>query len=133
MDGVFQSILRNIFVNQPLDQMNCEPCQLGGKAMAGDEAAQRLGDLPDWRITQDHGVDTLVREFRLPGWGGAMAFANRVAALADEQDHHPAMFVEWGRVTLYWWTHKIGGLHQNDFIMAARSDALAREMTLAGD
>ena len=120
-------------MSDSLGQMNCEPCRVGGKTVTGAEAEELLGDLPGWRIVQEQGVDKLVREFRMPGWEGAMAFSNRIAKLADEQDHHPAMLVEWGRVTLFWWTHKIGGLHRNDFIMAAKSDSLAREMTEAGD
>jgi hypothetical protein len=66
-----------------------------------------------------------------PSWptrGGArdaLAFTNRVGALAEEEGHHPALLTEWGRVTVTWWTHLIRGLHRNDFIMAAKTDALA--------
>ena len=118
-------------MNQPLEQMSCEPCRVGGKTVTGAEAAELLRDLPGWRLVREQEIDRLVGEFRFPDWNGAMAFSNRIAALANEQDHHPAMRVEWGRVTLQWWTHKIGGLHRNDFIMAAKSDALAKEMTEA--
>jgi 4a-hydroxytetrahydrobiopterin dehydratase len=54
----------------------------------------------------------------------AMDFTNRAAQLANEEDHHPAILTEWGKVTVTWWTHKIKGLHQNDFIMAAKTDQL---------
>ena len=118
-------------MNQPLEQMSCEPCRVGGKTVTGAEAAELLRDLPGWRLVREQEIDRLAGEFRFPDWNGAMAFSNRIAALANEQDHHPAMLVEWGRVTLQWWTHKIGGLHRNDFIMAAKSDALAKEMTEA--
>ena len=58
---------------------------------------------------------------------GALAFTNRVGALAEREGHHPALLTEWGRVTVTWWTHKIRGLHRNDFIMAAKTDALVAE------
>jgi len=63
----------------------------------------------------------------LPELADALAFTNRVGALAEAEGHHPALLTEWGRVTVTWWTHKIRGLHRNDFIMAAKTDALAAE------
>ena len=71
------------------------------------------------------GVKQLQRVFRFRNFQAALAFTNRVGALAEAQGHHPLLITEWGRVTVCWWTHKIGGLHLNDFIMAARTDTLA--------
>jgi pterin-4a-carbinolamine dehydratase len=67
------------------------------------------------------------RAFEFPSFADALAFTNRVGALAEKEGHHPALLTEWGRVTVTWWTHKIRGLHRNDFIMAAKTDALAAE------
>ena len=69
-------------------------------------------------------ADSLTRQFKFKNFVQALAFANRVGDLAEQQDHHPAILVEWGRVTVSWWTHVIGGLHQNDFISAAKTDQL---------
>jgi 4a-hydroxytetrahydrobiopterin dehydratase len=81
--------------------------------------------LPEWDLREYDGVPRLVRRFRFPDFAGAMAFAVDVGAAAEAQDHHPRLVVEWGAVTVSWWTHKIRGLHRNDFIMAARTDAIA--------
>jgi 4a-hydroxytetrahydrobiopterin dehydratase len=74
----------------------------------------------------------LVRTFRFPNFREALAFTDRVGALAEAEGHHPALLTEWGTVTVFWWTHKIHGLHRNDFIMAAKTDALAREAGAGG-
>ena len=67
---------------------------------------------------------TLERAFAFPNFVDALAFTNKVSALAESESHHPALLTEWGKVTVTWWTHKIGGLHRNDFIMAAKTDQL---------
>lgn len=87
-----------------------------------------LDALPEWEISRVGAVDQLVRVFRWKNFSEALAFANEVAVLAETNNHHPALLVEWGRTTVSWWTHSLGGLHQNDFIMAARCDVLYHEM-----
>ena len=69
-------------------------------------------------------MDHLERVFQFPDFAQALAFTNRVGALAEEEGHHPALLTEWGKVTVAWWTHAIGGLHRNDFIMAAKTDQI---------
>jgi 4a-hydroxytetrahydrobiopterin dehydratase len=66
----------------------------------------------------------LEREFKFKNFKQALAFANQVAELAEAEFHHPAILLEWGKVTVTWWTHAIKGLHKNDFICAAKTDAL---------
>jgi 4a-hydroxytetrahydrobiopterin dehydratase len=88
------------------------------------EEAELRPQIPDWERREVDGVPRLERTFRFPDFAAALAFTDRVGALAEEQGHHPALLTEWGRVTVSWWTHKIGGLHRNDFVMAARTDAL---------
>lgn len=75
-------------------------------------------------MREREGIPRLERAFRFPDFAGAMDFARRVGAAAEAADHHPSLLVEWGRVTVSWWTHKIRGLHRNDFVMAAKTDAL---------
>ena len=67
-------------------------------------------------------IERLERVFRFKDFAGALGFANRVGALAEAENHHPAILVEWGRTTVTWWTHKVRGLHRNDFFMAAKTD-----------
>ena len=68
--------------------------------------------------------------FRFDDFAKALAFTNALGQLAEEEDHHPALLTEWGRVTVTWWTHKIRGLHRNDFVMAAKADELYRRLSL---
>jgi 4a-hydroxytetrahydrobiopterin dehydratase len=81
--------------------------------------------IPDWQVVERDGIPRLERVFKFPNFAAALAFTDRVGALAEAEGHHPALLTEWGRVTVTWWTHKIGGLHRNDFIMAAKTDRLA--------
>ena len=71
------------------------------------------------------GIRRLERVFRLKDFAQALAFTNKVGAIAEAEGHHPALLTQWGSVTVTWWTHKIRGLHRNDFIMAAKTDRLA--------
>ena len=92
------------------------------------ETAAMLAGLPEWSVENESGVDRLVRAFRFETFALALAFTNAVGEAAEEQGHHPRIVTEYGRVTVSWWTHFLGGLHRNDFIMAARTDALAQEI-----
>lgn len=105
----------------------CEPCRADAPRLTGAEADELMRSLPKWRRSRDGGVENLVRRLKFRDFGTALAFTVELGRLAEEADHHPAVTTEWGRVTVRWWTHRIGGLHINDFIMAARTDALAGE------
>lgn len=109
---------------ESLSRMPCEACRQGSPMVTDAEKAEFLPQIPEWRIETEDGVDQLVRVFEFPDFARALDFTNRVGAAAEEEQHHPALLTEWGRVTVRWWTHKIGGLHRNDFILAARSDEL---------
>jgi 4a-hydroxytetrahydrobiopterin dehydratase len=91
------------------------------------EVEQWLQQLPGWEVLEREGVPQLERTFKFADFAQALAFTNRVGQLAEEKDHHPTMVTEWGKVTVTWWTHSVGGLHQNDFVMAARTDELYEE------
>ena len=105
--------------------LTCEACQRGAPLATAEEREEFLPQIPEWSIVEREGIERLERVFKFPDFAAALAFTNRVGEIAEEQGHHPALLTEWGRVTVTWWTHKIRGLHRNDFVMAARTDALA--------
>ena len=104
----------------------CEACQPGSPKVTDAEVAELKPEIPDWELTEVNGVPRLRRTFKVAGWMPAVRLTNAIAALADEADHHPQIRLEWGKVTVSWWTHAIKGLHRNDFIMAARTDEAAQ-------
>jgi 4a-hydroxytetrahydrobiopterin dehydratase len=114
-----------------LSTERCVACRRDSPRVTEPEIAQLKPQIPDWRQVERDGIPRLERVFELPSFAEALAFTNRVGALAEEEGHHPAILTEWGRVTVAWWTHKIRGLHRNDFIMAAKTDALAAEAARA--
>jgi 4a-hydroxytetrahydrobiopterin dehydratase len=81
--------------------------------------------VPDWTLVERENMQRLERVFRLRDYAEALSFMNRVGALAEAEGHHPAILTEWGQMTVALWTHKIRGLHRNDFVMAAKIDSLA--------
>lgn len=110
-----------------LSAERCVACRRDSPHVAEAERAGLLGQIPGWHLVERDGIPRLERVFRVPSFVEALALTNRIGALAEEEGHHPALLTEWGRVTVTWWTHKIRGLHRNDFIMAAKTDALAGE------
>ena len=102
----------------------CEACRPDSPRVTDAEAQELLRELTDWGIVEQQGVQRLQRVFRFKDFVSALAFTNEVGRIAEEAQHHPLLITEWGRVTVQWWTHAIGGLHRNDFILAARSDQL---------
>lgn len=103
------------------------PCRQGAPRVTDEELATLKADVPDWRVIERDGERRLERRFEFPDFKSALDFTNKVGDIAEAEGHHPALLTEWGRVTVTWWTHKIGGLHRNDFIMAAKTDELAGE------
>jgi len=86
------------------------------------EIEDLLHQVPQWQVREVDGMKRLERTFKFKNFTQALEFTNKVGAIAEEEDHHPRIVTEWGRVNLQWWTHIIGGLHKNDFIMAAKTD-----------
>ena len=111
----------------PLSTERCAACRSDSPRVTEAETAELSREIPDWHRVERDGIPRLERAFQFPSFLAALDFANRVGALAEEHGHHPALLTEWGRVTVTWWTHAIGGLHRNDFVMAAKTDALAVE------
>ncbi|MBY5922161.1 4a-hydroxytetrahydrobiopterin dehydratase [Ferrimonas balearica] len=110
-----------------LSKMTCEACQAGAPKVSDEELATLMKELPDWAAPVKEGVLQLERVYRFKNFKQAWAFSNKVAEMAEAEFHHPGILLEWGKVTVTWWTHAIGGLHKNDFIMAAKTDALLEE------
>jgi 4a-hydroxytetrahydrobiopterin dehydratase len=104
---------------------SCVPCRGGVPPLAAAEAERLLHQTPGWTLAE--GGTRLRRAFEFRDFVEAMRFVNRVADLAEEQGHHPDIAIHWNRVDLTLWTHKIGGLHENDFILAARIQRLLEE------
>ena len=109
---------------EELTQMVCEACRFGAPTVTDEEMAQFKPQVPDWQIQEVDGIKRLVRVFPFKNFVDALAFTNKVGTIAEEMEHHPALLTEWGKTTVAWWTHKIKGLHKNDFIMAAKTDQL---------
>ena len=107
---------------EALTGMHCEACQRGAPTVTDAEMRELLPQIPEWEVEVEDDIPRLVRTFTFPDFASALAFTVRVGEIAEEEQHHPAILTEWGSVTVLWWTHKIRGLHQNDFIMAARTD-----------
>ncbi len=102
----------------------CEACQIGAPRVEGEERNLLGRKIPDWGLREVDGIERLSRSFKFENYERAVRFTNQVADLAESEDHHPALLLEWGRVTVEWWTHKIEGLHRNDYICAAKTDEL---------
>ena len=95
--------------------------------MTDAEAAELHRQVPDWELIEVDGIKRLRRVFSADDFAQALEFTNAVGELAEAEGHHPALLTEWGSTTVTWWTHKIRGLHRNDFIMAAKTDELQQQ------
>jgi 4a-hydroxytetrahydrobiopterin dehydratase len=100
----------------------CVACRGGEPTLTDSEISELHPQVIDWQIKEVDVVKRLERVFKLKNFVEAIAFTNKIGVIAEEEDHHPLIITEWGRVTVQWWTHKIKGLHKNDFIMAAKTD-----------
>ena len=105
-----------------LASMTCKPCRGGVPPLDHAEIDRYLDDLGgEWSVVDDHHLE---KEYRFENFREALAFVNRVGELAEEVGHHPDIELRWGRVKLTIFTHKIDGLHESDFVFAAKADRL---------
>jgi len=111
------------FMNE-LVQLQISPVAANTPGLTELEIGQLIKKLPGWETHKKNGELRLEKSFQFEDFSQALTFTNRVGKLANEEDHHPAILTEWGKVTVTWWTHKIKGLHKNDFIMAAKTEQL---------
>jgi 4a-hydroxytetrahydrobiopterin dehydratase len=107
-----------------LADMHCIRVSEDTPRLANKEIAQALEGLSGWQAYEKDGEPRLEKTYKFEDFNQAMIFTNLIAQTANQEDHHPAILTEWGKVTVTWWTHRIHGLHQNDFIMAAKTDKL---------
>ena len=106
------------------ENQTCTACRPDAPKVSDAQLAEFLNQHPDWAIVDAADVPKLQRVFPFKNFVMALAFTNQIGDMAEAENHHPAITTEWGRVTVQWWTHKIKGLHENDLIAAAKTDAL---------
>lgn len=107
-----------------LEKKHCVPCEGKEAPIAPEELQRQLSYIPEWNVADDSGTPKLVRVFTFKNFKDALDFTVRVGQLAESEGHHPALLTEWGKVTVSWWTHAIGGIHLNDVIMATKTEKL---------
>jgi 4a-hydroxytetrahydrobiopterin dehydratase len=108
-----------------LAERQCVPCKGGVSALKGGDLARLAGELGGgWQVVAEHQLE---KEYRFRDFREALAFTNQVGALAEAQGHHPDIYLAWGKVKLTIWTHKISGLTESDFVLAAKADQLTAQ------
>ena len=107
-----------------LTQLKCVACRGGEPTLTDSEIAELHPQISEWQVKDVDGIERLERVFKFKNFVQALDFTNKVGVIAEEEDHHPLIVTEYGRVTVNWWTHVVKGLHKNDFIMAAKTDQL---------
>ena len=108
-----------------LASTTCEACRIDAPRVSDDETSILINEIEGWDVI-DEGVKKLKKEFSFSNYSDSVDFSNKVADMAEEEDHHPQIILEWGKVTVIWWSHKIKGLHKNDFICAAKTNNLSK-------
>ena len=103
---------------------HCEACRIDAPRVTPAQIEVLKPNIPDWDMINVDGIDQLQRCYAFGNFTDALDFTNRIGELAEAEGHHPALLTEWGKVTVSWWSHKIKGLHRNDFIMAAKTDQI---------
>ena len=107
-----------------LTNSRCVACRGGEPPLTREQLAPLAAEVPEWQIVTADGIPRLRREFKFRNFREALDFANQVGELAEREQHHPDLHVAWGKVVVETWTHKIKGLHTNDFILAAKTDEI---------
>ena len=115
-------------MQENLSENKCEACSINAPVLTEKDINKFLQQIPSWTIHEEEGVKRLICSFAFPDYENSVNFTNLVAKLAEEEDHHPEIVLEWGNVTVSWWSHKIKGLHTNDFICASKTDNLFRNL-----
>lgn len=113
-------------MNENLLKGSCEACRIDAPKVTNSEIESLMPQIPSWSILENDDIKKLVCSFAFLDYDETVNFANSVTKLAEEEDHHPEIIIEWGKVTVSWWSHKIKGLHMNDFICAAKTDELLK-------
>jgi 4a-hydroxytetrahydrobiopterin dehydratase len=114
--------------NTKLSEMNCVSIEKNASVLDDSAINELKQEVPEWELLEKDGVPRLKKTFAFKNFAQALAFTNKVGVVAEEQNHHPLIVTEWGNATVTWWSHKINGLHKNDFIMSAKTDEIYKEM-----
>ncbi|MFL2715254.1 MAG: 4a-hydroxytetrahydrobiopterin dehydratase [Gammaproteobacteria bacterium] len=114
-------------MSNELSQSSCEACKVDAPMLSEQEIQELAPQIPSWMIHEEEGIKRLICSFAFSSYEDSVNFTNKVAKLAEEEDHHPEIVLEWGNVTVSWWSHKIKGLHKNDFICASKTDNLFKK------
>lgn len=109
-----------------LEELLQGECTPADSPITAKEMEELRHDLPAWECIVDNGATHLRHEYKFANYDEVILFVNKVAELAQAEEHHPRMTVEWKKVMVEWWTHALNGLHRNDFIMAAKTDLIYR-------
>ncbi|MGI9345399.1 MAG: 4a-hydroxytetrahydrobiopterin dehydratase, partial [Gammaproteobacteria bacterium] len=109
---------------EALSDRHCVACAGDAPKLPDAQINLLMRQVPEWVVVEEDAILRLHRIFEFRNWAESMAFVARVSELAEAEQHHPAIGLEWGKVVVWWWTHKIRGLHENDFIAAAHTDRL---------
>ena len=107
-----------------LSENKCEACQIGAPQVTEEEMVEYMKELDGWEVIVESNISQLFKSFKFGNYQEAIKFSLKVADLAEEENHHPKIVLEWGKVEVHWWTHKINGLHANDFICASKTDLM---------
>lgn len=100
----------------------CIPCSIGAPTLTKEEIEELLPSLKDgWKVLDNKKIE---KTYKFKDFASALDFVNKVGSLAEEEGHHPDLLLSWGKVVVQLWTHKIDGLHENDFILAAKIDQI---------
>jgi 4a-hydroxytetrahydrobiopterin dehydratase len=110
----------------PLHQQRCKICRRGDPSLSDTDIIRLHREIPNWEVKRKDGHRCLERVFIFRNFAYAMGFVVQAGKLAHEENHHPLIIIEYDAVTITWWTHKVEGLHINDFIMAAKIDLLSQ-------
>ena len=109
-------------MSENLSENKCSACSIGASVLTEQEIKELLPQIPSWIVHEEDGIKRLICSFAFSNYENSLKFTNLIAQLAEEEDHHPEIVLEWGNVTVSWWSHKIEGLHLNDFICASKTD-----------
>jgi 4a-hydroxytetrahydrobiopterin dehydratase len=106
-----------------LAEKHCVPCRGGVPPLEGGKLEEFVRQVPGWQVVKGH---HLVKSFTFPDFQTALDFVNQVGAVAEREGHHPDLYLSWGKVDVHTWTHKIDGLTESDFVLAAKIDQIQR-------
>tara|TARA_B100001750_G_C15414159_1_gene549380 strand:- start:208 stop:549 length:342 start_codon:yes stop_codon:yes gene_type:complete len=107
-----------------LTKKNCIPCNKNVPKLTGHLLESLLAEFNTWQLIQEKKIEKIKKSFSFKNFMQTLEFTNKIGNISELEGHHPELHLQWGKVTVFWWTHKIKGLHENDFIMAKKTDLL---------